>query len=339
MGETWQDSGVELEQMDASEIYARRLNAKEVLTPMSGEKFIFPIADGTVKLSGGDQDLRTPTSIQDRPDRGEEQGILLGESDEFSSNPHQQSSWYDGEARNDFRSISDNFICRHHVEPRIKLYVRREESFPIRRHKKYRHILGCIVGKTLKTIGTLMEIENCQMHGQVSQDSPYLLREKPPDGHTWSGKRLTRKQTTSRPDTLWPEMWKHMWAIEKPKLENARRLQCIYLIEPDDEEFKCILKNARRRLGIPMSAAMSCKLQRGQNRETCRTVGEHKTKDACIVETDESMKKRMEGSPHKNHEDHIAGKGKNSLSHYNLVHKFIPMPQVKIPDAKAAVEK
>ena len=44
----------ELEQMDASEIYAKRLNAKEVLTPMSGEKFIFPIADGTVKLSGGD---------------------------------------------------------------------------------------------------------------------------------------------------------------------------------------------------------------------------------------------------------------------------------------------
>ena len=66
----------ELKQMDASEIYAKRLNAKEVLTPMSGEKFIFPIADGTVKLSGGDQDLRTSTFIWDRPDRGEEQGIF-----------------------------------------------------------------------------------------------------------------------------------------------------------------------------------------------------------------------------------------------------------------------
>ena len=62
----------ELEQMDASEIYAKRLNAKEVLTPMSGEKFIFPIADGTVKLSGGEQVLRISTFIQDRPDRGEE---------------------------------------------------------------------------------------------------------------------------------------------------------------------------------------------------------------------------------------------------------------------------
>ena len=27
------------------------------------------------------------------------------------------------------------------------------------------------------------------------------------------------------------------------------------------------------------------------------------------------------------HEDHIAGKGFTSMSHYNLVHKFIPMPQ------------
>ena len=43
--------------------------------------------------------------------------------------------------------------------------------------------------------------------------------------------------------------------------------------------------------------------------------------------------------PH-HHEYHIAGKGENSLQHYNLVHKFIPLPQaMKIPTAKAAVDK
>ena len=43
--------------------------------------------------------------------------------------------------------------------------------------------------------------------------------------------------------------------------------------------------------------------------------------------------------PH-HHEDHIAGKGENSLQHYNLIHEFIPMPQaMKIPAAKAAVDK
>ena len=47
----------ELEQMDASEIHARRLNAnnaKEVLTPMKNEKCVFPVADGTVINPGGD---------------------------------------------------------------------------------------------------------------------------------------------------------------------------------------------------------------------------------------------------------------------------------------------
>ena len=40
------------------------------------------------------------------------------------------------------------------------------------------------------------------------------------------------------------------------------------------------------------------------------------------------------------HEDHVAGKGDNSLQHYNLVQKFILMPRaVKIPAAKAAVDK
>ena len=63
-------------------------------------------------------------------------------------------------------------------------------------------------------------------------------------------------------------------------------------------------------------------------------------KYACIVEADESMRIRMEGAPHRYHEDHIAGKGINSVNHYNLVHKFILEPQaMKIPDAKAAVDK
>ena len=48
----------------------------------------------------------------------------------------------------------------------------------------------------------------------------------------------------------------------------------------------------------------------------------------------------MEGALRSFHEDQIAGKVENSMTHYNLVHKFIPMPQaMKIPDAKAAVEK
>ena len=59
----------ELEEMDASELHARRLNAKEVLTPMKSDNFIFPVADGTVKTRGGDRRLKPSTLIRDRPDR------------------------------------------------------------------------------------------------------------------------------------------------------------------------------------------------------------------------------------------------------------------------------
>ena len=64
----------ELEEMDATEIHAGRLNAQEVLTPDNGEKFIFPIADGT---------------------------------DGSSPIPHQDSSLHDGKAGNRRRENCD----------------------------------------------------------------------------------------------------------------------------------------------------------------------------------------------------------------------------------------
>ena len=86
----------ELEQMDAPQLYARRLNAKEVLTPQRSGNFIFPVADGTVKTFRGEQRLRTSTLIRDRLERGEEQEVLRGESHElFSPTPLQADSTRD----------------------------------------------------------------------------------------------------------------------------------------------------------------------------------------------------------------------------------------------------
>ena len=63
---------------------------------------------------------------------------------------------------------------------------------------------------------------------------------------------------------------------------------------------------------------------------------EIKSKLACILEASEPTRLRMGESLPNHHEDHIAGKGDNSLQHYNLVHKFIPMPQtMKIPKIPA----
>ena len=103
--------------MDASEIRARRLDAKAI-TSKSGEKIRFPIAGGTAKLLGTDHEFRESTLRQDE----------LGESEEFreelqgsSIEPQPSETKDDAEARNDFWSIEGDFFYRHHVEPLVRL--------------------------------------------------------------------------------------------------------------------------------------------------------------------------------------------------------------------------
>ena len=68
--------------------------------------------------------------IQEHPTRGEGHVDFLGESEGSLPPPH--DSFQDaGEAIDDFSSMAGNFIFRHHVELRVKLYSLREESFPI----------------------------------------------------------------------------------------------------------------------------------------------------------------------------------------------------------------
>ena len=201
---------------------------------------------------------------------------------------------------------------------------------------------------TSTTIGISMGQEIFLIFGQVSF---FLLAEKPPDRCMWFGERLTRRQVTARPDHLWPELWiksgrkaklkeKLKWSDEKPKLDNARRLRGIYLIDLEEKEFKETMKNARKKLETPIALAMLCKTSKKcKNGEVRGKSNETKSKLACILEASESTRLRMKESLPNYHEDHIAGKGDNSLQHYNFVHQFILMPQtMKISRSKSSSE-
>ena len=118
--------------VDASELHAKRLDAKEVLTLQRSGNFIFPVADGTVKIFGRGQRLRTTILIRDRPERGEEQ-ILQGNLDEWHTPSHLQedSNRDDAEAKHDFRFFTGEFILspsrgtqsqKVHAERRIISY-------------------------------------------------------------------------------------------------------------------------------------------------------------------------------------------------------------------------
>ena len=90
-----------------------------------------------------------------------------------------------------------------------------------------------------------------------------------------------------------------------------------------------------------MAPAIPCKTcKKITKAETRSKTNDFKTKLTCILELSESTRPRMEESLSNYHEDHIAGKGDNSLQHYNLVHTFFQKLLVKkIPAAKAAVDK
>ena len=171
-----------LEEMDASEIHAKRHNTKE--------------------LSGGDQDLRTSTLIRDHPIRGEDHQDFLGES-EGSLLPRQDSCPDAEKTRNEFWSTSGDFIYRHHVERRVKLYTPREESFPI--PLKYFDVTRT----TDTTLDVMQEsrIDDYWNTGGARDLSNswtgfiqfVSVKEKLPERYMWSGGELTKRQVTSRP--------------------------------------------------------------------------------------------------------------------------------------------
>ena len=118
----------ELEILDASEIYPRRRNAKEVLRTHKNGDFVFLVADGSAKLSGRDYEFQEPTLRREQTVRRESfSGDSRGEVEESQLAEQKDVA----EARKDFWSVQGDFIYRHHIEPRVQLYVPTEETFTI----------------------------------------------------------------------------------------------------------------------------------------------------------------------------------------------------------------
>ena len=93
--------------------------------------------------------------------------------------------------------MSGNFIYRHHVEPRVKLYSLTEESFPI----PLKYIDVSRTTHTSLDVKQERRIDDCWNIGGSRELSDYwtgftqfiLLEENTPDGYMWSGAKSTRK--------------------------------------------------------------------------------------------------------------------------------------------------
>ena len=198
----------DLEKVEASEVYPRRIKAKDVLISQKDDEFVFPFADGTAKLSGRDYEFRESTPRRETLVRSED---LSREFQCESRESQQADTTDDAEVRADFWSIQGDFIYRHHTEPRVQLCVPKEETFPF--PLKYIDVTWSthtdLDVMQEKKIDYYWNVESCKhlsdSWGGLTQF--ILLKEKPPKGYMVFGERLTKIQTTTRPDYVWPEVW------------------------------------------------------------------------------------------------------------------------------------
>ena len=163
--------------------------------------------------SGGDPVLRTSTPVRDSPDRGEEQDILLGESDGSSSTPRQDSSPDDGEAKMISGPVQGTTFTGITLN-RVKMYVPREASFPI----PLRYI--DVTRATRTTLHVMLEHcidDSWKIEGNRDLSDSWtgvtrftILDEKPSDECSWFGARLIRKQTTSSPNSVARDVERHV---------------------------------------------------------------------------------------------------------------------------------
>ena len=290
------------------------------------------------KPLGRDKDLRTATLIRDRQVRGEGHVDFLGESEGPPPPPPHDSLPDAGEAINDFWSMSGSFIYRHHVGPRVKLYSPREESFPI--PLKYIDVT--------RTTHTNLDVkqerridDDWNIDGSRDLSDPWtgftqftLLEEKPPDGFMWSGgdwrgNSLHPGQIIYGQDS--GRKWERMPSWRRS--EYGRMKGSIWITHENFEESISTRRTRRSKKPLRMrvrswkhQSLLLCLVKLW--RKIVRVVDPSKVKQN-LLEFWKLMNLRdcvWEESLPNHHEDHIAGKGYNSLQHYNLVHKFILIP-------------
>ena len=114
--------------------------------------------------------------IRGRPERGEDQEVLRGESDDSPLQPLFKMTQHAmmRKLKKTSGLLQENSFIVITLKPRVKLYIPKEESFPfplkyIDVTRTTKNSLDILLEKKLMITGMWVEKENYQMHGQVSQ--------------------------------------------------------------------------------------------------------------------------------------------------------------------------
>ena len=242
-----------------------------------------------------------------------------------------------------------NFTNRHHVEPRVKLHSPREESFPTPlihwRNQNYPYEFGCQAREAhwwlleSRLVWSLDRFHTIYSTRQKSSRRIYVVRGEIDEKTAYIQARssmaraLENNGKARQAEGEAKVVWRKAPSWKRTKITRDLLNSLTFRTRNSQKPSRTRVRSWKHQW------LLLCHVKIMNN---CRSGASNKikTKLACILEADESKRMRMGNSIPHHHEDHIARKGENSLQHYNLVHKFSPMPQaMKIPAAKAAVDK
>ena len=122
-----------------------------------------------------------------------------------------------------------------------------------------------------------------------------LLNERPPDGGTHGSGGDLQENKEPLVLTMYGQICGNLCPMQRKRKQNKDGLsrnqsstmpdseEEYTFIEPDDEEFKVTIKAARRKLEVPMPAAMPCKIPVKSSGETHRKIGKRMTNMLALL--------------------------------------------------------
>ena len=220
----------------ASEVHVKRFKSKEVGIKKLQEAIVFPCTDRFLRQEGHAQRRtsrhqrvesldaeRAPSSL----------GAVKGGVADFSEGDRDTM-----EAWRDFWKMFGEFVYRHRVMPRDQLYVPKDSSFPIPSEytdvaRQTKHNLDCLAESSVDDFWNI-DGHRILIESRSGSTRFRILNNRPHPGYSWVDSRMTNAHVTSRPETIWPEVWssvskiaqkqaKQKWDIEEPRIQAARQ--------------------------------------------------------------------------------------------------------------------
>ena len=213
-----------------SQINYKTFKAAEIEVVKTGDHFRYPLAEGVLRQPGSNnhkiRSLRLRRAKDDlahddgRPTEVEEDEPQEDTAEETSDSPAGGDT-SEEKSDADFWSFPGDTLIIHHANARTKLFVPTDDNcpMPVKYLDVMRRTYTDLETRAENIINDLWtdEGEKSLSDSWTGKTVFYVLRPAGPPGYNWIEGRLTKIQQTSRPDSVWPEVWQSLSKKQKER--------------------------------------------------------------------------------------------------------------------------